>query len=120
MKMVGFSTKEGLRLGVVEGEEVIDLQAVDQNVPTDLGEWLRRNNGDLTPIKALAERAWLLWKGRLLAWSPGGYREQRPTPKGLAVEVLTPASTVASMSSTLTRRTRFIWRMSMQIPPRTA
>ena len=57
MKIVGFSTKEGLRLGVVEGEEVIDLQAVDQNVPSDLGEWLRRNNGDLTPIKALAERA---------------------------------------------------------------
>jgi acylpyruvate hydrolase len=46
-----------LRLGVVEGEEVIDLQAVDQNVPSDLGEWLLRNNGDLTPIKALAERA---------------------------------------------------------------
>jgi acylpyruvate hydrolase len=57
MKIVGFSTKEGLRLGVVEGEEVIDLQAVDQNVPSDLGEWLLRNNGDLTPIKALAERA---------------------------------------------------------------
>jgi len=57
MKIVGFNTKEGLRLGVVEGEEVIDLQAVDQNVPSDLGEWLRRNNGDLTPIKALAERA---------------------------------------------------------------
>jgi acylpyruvate hydrolase len=57
MKIVGFSMKEGLRLGVVEGEEVIDLQAVDQNVPSDLGEWLRRNNGDLTPIKALAERA---------------------------------------------------------------
>jgi 2-keto-4-pentenoate hydratase/2-oxohepta-3-ene-1,7-dioic acid hydratase in catechol pathway len=57
MKIVGFNTKEGLRLGAVEGEEVIDLQAVDQNVPSDLGEWLRRNNGDLTPIKALAERA---------------------------------------------------------------
>src|SRR5438105_2681190 len=57
MKIVGFNTKEGLRLGVVEGEVVIDLQAVDKNVPSDLGEWLRRNNGDLTPIRALAERA---------------------------------------------------------------
>ena len=58
MKIVGFSKIGGeLRLGVAEGEEVIDLQAVDQNVPSDLGEWLRRNNGDLTPIKALAERA---------------------------------------------------------------
>src|SRR5271169_1050271 len=57
MKIVGFKTNEGLRLGVVEGEEVIDLQAVDENLPSDLGEWLRRNNGDLTPIEALAERA---------------------------------------------------------------
>src|SRR5271167_3641496 len=57
MKIVGFKTNEGLRLGVVEGEEVIDLQAVDENLPSDLGEWLRRNNGDLTPIEALAKRA---------------------------------------------------------------
>src|SRR5271170_6749698 len=57
MRIVGFNTNEGLRLGVADGEEVIDLQAIDKNVPSDLGEWLRRNNGDLTPIKALAERA---------------------------------------------------------------
>jgi acylpyruvate hydrolase len=57
MKVVGFNTKEGLRLGVVEGEEVIDLQAVDASAPNDLGEWLRRDNGDLTSLKVLAQRA---------------------------------------------------------------
>jgi acylpyruvate hydrolase len=57
MKIVGFQTSEGLRLGVVEGEEVIDLQAVDKNAPNDLGEWLRRDNGDLSPLKDLARRA---------------------------------------------------------------
>jgi acylpyruvate hydrolase len=57
MKIVGFNTSEGLRLGVAEGEAVIDLQAVDKNVPSDLGEWLRRHNGDLTAIKTLAGRA---------------------------------------------------------------
>ena len=57
MKIVGFSTNEGLRLGVVEGEEVIDLQAVDASAPSDLGEWLRRGKGDLTPLKDLAKRA---------------------------------------------------------------
>ena len=57
MKIVGFNTNQGLHLGVVEGEEVIDLQAVDENLPSDLGEWLRRNDGDLTPIEALAKRA---------------------------------------------------------------
>src|ERR1700682_6143799 len=53
MKIVGFQTNEGLRLGVVEGEEVIDLQAVDKNAPADLGEWLRRDNGDLRPLKGV-------------------------------------------------------------------
>src|SRR5260370_33036386 len=57
MKVVGFNTKEGLHLGVVESEEVIDLQAVDASAPNDLGEWLRRDNGDLTSLKALAQRA---------------------------------------------------------------
>ena len=36
MKIVGFEAKEGLRLGVVEGDQVIDLQAVDPNLPADL------------------------------------------------------------------------------------
>jgi acylpyruvate hydrolase len=57
MKIVGFSTNEGLRLGVVEGEQVVDLQAVDAGAPADLGEWLRRGNGDLGPLKSLAARA---------------------------------------------------------------
>jgi acylpyruvate hydrolase len=57
MRIVGFETNEGLRLGVVEGDQVIDLQAVDQNAPSDLGEWLRRHNGDLTALKDLAKRA---------------------------------------------------------------
>ena len=32
----------GLHLGVVEGDQVIDLQAVDKSIPDDLGEVLRR------------------------------------------------------------------------------
>ena len=42
MKIVGFEANNGLRLGVVEGDAVIDLQAVDAATPTDLGEVLRR------------------------------------------------------------------------------
>ena len=41
MKIVGFEANVGLRLGVVEGDQVIDLQAVDQSIPSDLGEVLR-------------------------------------------------------------------------------
>jgi acylpyruvate hydrolase len=57
MKIVGFEVNGGLRLGVVEGEQVIDLQEVDKTIPGDLGEVLRRDNGDLTSLKDAAKRA---------------------------------------------------------------
>jgi acylpyruvate hydrolase len=57
MKIVGFEANNGVRLGVVDGDGVIDLQAVDANVPTDLAEVLRRSNGDLSSIGALAKKA---------------------------------------------------------------
>ena len=40
MKIVGFEANDGLRLGVVEGDSVIDLQAVDAQVPTNLADVL--------------------------------------------------------------------------------
>ncbi len=57
MKIVGFEANNGLRLGVVEGDAVIDLQAVDANLPGDLGEFLNRSNGDLSALADLAKRA---------------------------------------------------------------
>jgi 2-keto-4-pentenoate hydratase/2-oxohepta-3-ene-1,7-dioic acid hydratase in catechol pathway len=57
MKIVGFEANNGLRLGVVEGDAVIDLQAVDAALPGDLGEVLRRSSGDLKALADLAGRA---------------------------------------------------------------
>jgi acylpyruvate hydrolase len=57
MKIVGFHSNEGLRLGVVEGDQVIDLQAVDAKVPTNLADILAAHNGDLRPVADLAKRA---------------------------------------------------------------
>jgi acylpyruvate hydrolase len=57
MKIVGFTTDAGLRLGVIEGEQVIDLQAVDPAVPNDLAAVLARDNGDLKPLADIAKRA---------------------------------------------------------------
>ena len=57
MKIVGFEANNALRLGVIEGDEVIDLQAADAQAPNDLGEWLRRGNGDLKPLADLAKKA---------------------------------------------------------------
>jgi 2-keto-4-pentenoate hydratase/2-oxohepta-3-ene-1,7-dioic acid hydratase in catechol pathway len=57
MKFVGFESNNGARLGVVEGDTVIDLKAVDANAPGDLGEALQRGNGDLKPLADLAKKA---------------------------------------------------------------
>jgi hypothetical protein len=56
-------------------------------------------DGVFVILGAGAEQAYLVWGGRLLAWSPGGYRESRPRPKRQRVRVLTPASTVAAIRS---------------------
>jgi 2-keto-4-pentenoate hydratase/2-oxohepta-3-ene-1,7-dioic acid hydratase in catechol pathway len=57
MKIVGFEAEGGLRLGVVEGDQVIDLQAVDAKVPADLGAVLAAHNGDLKSLGDIAKRA---------------------------------------------------------------
>jgi 2-keto-4-pentenoate hydratase/2-oxohepta-3-ene-1,7-dioic acid hydratase in catechol pathway len=57
MKIVGFESAQGLRLGVVEGDQAIDLQAVDPNLPRDLSRVLARTNGDLKPLADLASKA---------------------------------------------------------------
>ena len=57
MKIVSFEADKGLHLGVVDGNEVIDLQAVDPYLPSDLGAVLRKLNGDLKPLGELARKA---------------------------------------------------------------
>ena len=56
MKIVGFQTSGGARLGVLDGDDVVDLQAVDASIPSDLGEYLRSSNGDLKPLGELAKK----------------------------------------------------------------
>jgi 2-keto-4-pentenoate hydratase/2-oxohepta-3-ene-1,7-dioic acid hydratase in catechol pathway len=57
MKIVAFETDAGTHLGVVEGDQVIDLNAADAKLPTDLGQVLARNNGDLKPLAEIAKKA---------------------------------------------------------------
>ncbi len=54
-------------------------------------------DGVFVTVAAWGEQAYLVWGDHLLAWSPGGYRERRPRPKGKGVRVLTPKSTVAAI-----------------------
>jgi len=57
MKIVAFISEAGPRLGVVEADQVVDLQAADPKVPADLGEVLVKNNGDLKPLADIAKKA---------------------------------------------------------------
>src|SRR6202142_3677386 len=57
MKIVGFEANNGLHLGVVEGDAVLALQAVDAAPPRVLGEALRASTGDLKALADLARRA---------------------------------------------------------------
>jgi 2-keto-4-pentenoate hydratase/2-oxohepta-3-ene-1,7-dioic acid hydratase in catechol pathway len=57
MKIVGFKAGRRRHLGMLDGDSVIDLHAVDDSLPHDLGLWLKRNNGDLSGLADLAQRA---------------------------------------------------------------
>jgi 2-keto-4-pentenoate hydratase/2-oxohepta-3-ene-1,7-dioic acid hydratase in catechol pathway len=57
MKIVGFEANNKVRLGVVEGDTVIDIQAVDSSITGDLGDYLRATNGDMSQLKAAAAKA---------------------------------------------------------------
>jgi 2-keto-4-pentenoate hydratase/2-oxohepta-3-ene-1,7-dioic acid hydratase in catechol pathway len=57
MKIVGFTTDAGLRLGMVEDEQVVDLQAVEPRLPGDLAAVLSHYAGDLSPLADLVRKA---------------------------------------------------------------
>jgi acylpyruvate hydrolase len=57
MKIVGFVAEGKPRLGLIEGDQVIDLQAVDPALPSNLADVLARNGGDLAPLRDLAKKA---------------------------------------------------------------
>jgi hypothetical protein len=44
MKIVGLEANDGLCLGVIEGDQMVDLQALDPRISSDLREWLRAKN----------------------------------------------------------------------------
>ena len=57
MKIVAFEGQGGPCIGIVEGDQVIDLQAADPKVPNDLGQWLAKTDGDTKQLGDIAKRA---------------------------------------------------------------
>ena len=55
MKIVAFEGQGGPRIGVVERDQVVDLQAVEPKVPNDLGDWLAKTNGDTKQLGEIAK-----------------------------------------------------------------
>jgi len=54
-------------------------------------------DGVIVAVAAWGERPYLVQGDHLLDWSPGGYGQRRRRPKGEAVRVLTPQSTVETI-----------------------
>jgi hypothetical protein len=77
-------------------EERVGPGRSKRTFPARIGEL---PDGVLVTWEGADGRAHLLWKGRLLAWSPGGYSEGFSPPEGDEVTVLTPGSTVAAIRS---------------------
>jgi hypothetical protein len=48
---------------------------------------------------AEADGGWAVRGGRLLNWTPAGYGEQMPRPRGGMADVLTPPAVVAVLSA---------------------
>jgi 2-keto-4-pentenoate hydratase/2-oxohepta-3-ene-1,7-dioic acid hydratase in catechol pathway len=57
MKIVAFEGQGGPRLGVVEGDQVVDLQAAEPKVPNDLGDYLAKTNGHTKQLADIVKRA---------------------------------------------------------------
>ena len=57
MKIVGFNVRGQHRIGVIVDDVVIDLQEVDNRIPSNLADWLRDCGGDWRPLAEIAQRA---------------------------------------------------------------
>ena len=56
MKIVNFHSNNGVRMGVVDGDSVIDVSAADSKMPTELGAFLRAG-GDMKALADVAKKA---------------------------------------------------------------
>jgi hypothetical protein len=88
--------------GRLPAEAIDDQLHAERLNPGGSQRWFGANLDDLPDgvfitRREPVERAYLLWRDELLAWSPGGYRDRLPRPKGERVVVLTPRSTVEAI-----------------------
>lgn len=56
MKIVNFQTNNGVRMGVIDGDNVIDVKAADSAMPGELGAFLKAD-GDLKKLAEVVKKA---------------------------------------------------------------
>jgi hypothetical protein len=86
-----------VRLGLgAPGADAIDARLHGERVdPATHGHRLHRAPLGSLPDGAFVlenDHAWLVHTDALLRWTPGGYAERRPKPRGAAARVITPPS----------------------------
>jgi hypothetical protein len=85
------------------GADAIDAQLHSERIVPGTTEQRRHQaDSDGLPDGAfilLGEAPYLVLGNELLRWTPAGYGKRRPRPRGLRVEVITPPSLVAVLST---------------------
>ena len=71
--------------------------APDKKKKVHLANLAELPNGVFVKLADCGENAYLLWNGRLLLWTAGGYSGQKKRPHDAKVVVLTPKSTVEAI-----------------------
>ena len=56
MKIVNFESNNGVRMGVVDGDTVVDVHAADSRMPAELGAFLKAG-GDMAALAELVKKA---------------------------------------------------------------
>lgn len=85
---------------LVRATQMDDVLHADRLEGRGPSQWQRTHQAEISTLPdgafiGLDESAWLLWRGKLLAWSAAGYTVRRPAPSTGEVEVLTPRALVA-------------------------
>jgi hypothetical protein len=85
------------------GADAIDAQLHEERVdPATRGQRHHQAPLDDLPDGAFVLRAgrpWLVLGGHVLAWTPAGYADRSPRPRGEPAEVITPPSLVSVLRS---------------------
>ncbi|HWB56626.1 MAG TPA: hypothetical protein VG479_06800 [Gaiellaceae bacterium] len=85
------------------GADAIDAQLHEERVdPATRGQRHHQAPLDDLPDGAFVLRAgrpWLVLGGQVLAWTPSGYADRSPRPRGEPAEVITPPSLVSVLRS---------------------